>query len=114
MATVREAVSNSGYRTQGMTLRASYTAATKKATLVHELGHRLQGDLFRQDEEEHEYLFLWLYDVWHDLYGAEFADAQVKVERSRGARYERAWGAALSLSREDRAQRWRALVESRQ
>src|SRR4051812_37311129 len=41
MAIVLEGVSNSGYRESPMRLRASYPTDTKKATLIHELGHRL-------------------------------------------------------------------------
>ncbi|MFL5594589.1 MAG: hypothetical protein ACJ785_08270, partial [Gemmatimonadaceae bacterium] len=63
-AIVFEGVSNSGYREDPMRLRASYTPDTKKATLIHELGHRLQAGLFRREEEEHGPLFLWLYDTW--------------------------------------------------
>src|SRR5690349_1174361 len=78
-ANVFEGVSNSGYRESPMRLRASYPLDTKKATLIHELGHRLQAGLFRRDEEEHGPLFLWIYDVWVRLYGQQFADAQVAV-----------------------------------
>jgi hypothetical protein len=112
-ATVVEAPSNSGYRTTGMRLRASYPTDTKVATLIHELGHRLQGGLFRREEEEHNYLFLWLYDVWTMLYDADWADAQVAVEKARGQRYVDAWNESLTLTREQRAQRWRALLAER-
>ena len=78
---VFEGVSSSGYRDAApMMMRASYSADTKKATLLHELGHRLMGDMFRRDEEPHAALFLWLYDVWIDMYGQAFADEQVAVE----------------------------------
>jgi hypothetical protein len=112
-ANVREVPSNSGYRARPMTLRASYPLDTKRATLVHELGHRLQTELFRRGEEEHEPLFLWLYDVWVELYGQEFADAQVAVERARGPRYVAAWDGALASSAVDRAARWKAIVAER-
>ena len=112
-AIVLEAVSNSGYRERPMRMRASYPPDTKKATLIHELGHRLQAGLFRRDEEEHGPLFLWLYDVWVALYGREFADAQVAVEKRRRGPYPAAWDAALALSPAERAARWRALVAER-
>jgi hypothetical protein len=38
--------------------------------------------LFRRDEEDHDYLFLGLYDAWSDLYGRSFADAQVAIEKT--------------------------------
>src|SRR4030095_16111354 len=45
-AVVYEGVSMSGFREKPMQLRASYPVATKKATLMHELGHRLESNLF--------------------------------------------------------------------
>jgi hypothetical protein len=109
-AIVFEGVSSSGFRDTPMRLRASYPIDTKKATLVHELGHRLQSSLFRREDEEHGPLFLWLYDTWVRLYGQEFADAQVAVEKRRRGPYPRAWDEALSLSPKQRAERWRAIV----
>ncbi len=109
-AIVFEGVSSSGFRDTPMRLRASYPLDTKKATLIHELGHRLQSPLFRQQDEEHGPLFLWLYDVWVALYGKEFADAQVLVEKRRRGPYPRAWDEALALSPRERAERWKAIV----
>jgi hypothetical protein len=96
-----------------MRMRASYPPDTKRATLAHELGHRLQSGLFRREEEEHGPLFLWLYDAWVALWGREFADAQVAVERRRGGPYPKAWDDALALTPAERAARWRALVAER-
>ena len=110
---VYEGVSSSGYRDTPMRMRASYPADTKKATLVHELGHRLQSGLFHRDEEEHGPLFLWLYDTWVQLYGRDFADAQVAVEKRRGGPYPKAWDDALALTPAQRAAKWRALVAER-
>jgi len=112
-AVVFEGVSNSGYRDGPMHLRASYPLDTKKATLIHELGHRLQAGLFRRDEEEHGPLFLWLYDVWAELYGQQFADAQVAVEKQRRGPYPKAWDDALALTPSERADRWRKLLAER-
>jgi hypothetical protein len=109
-AIVFEGVSFSGFRDTPMRLRASYPVDTKKATLIHELGHRLQSPLFRQQDEEHGPLFLWLYDTWVRLYGREFADAQVAVEKRRRGPYPRAWEEALALSPKERAARWSAIV----
>jgi hypothetical protein len=109
-AVVFEGVSSSGFRDTPMRLRASYPIDTKRATLIHELGHRLQSPLFRQQDEEHGPLFLWLYDVWVALYGKEFADAQVVVEKRRRGPYPRAWDEALALSPGERAKRWKAIV----
>jgi len=109
-AVVFEGVSSSGFRDTPMRLRASYPIDTKRATLIHELGHRLQSPLFRQQDEEHGPLFLWLYDVWVALYGKDFADAQVLVEKRRRGPYPRAWDEALALSPGERAKRWKAIV----
>jgi hypothetical protein len=109
-AIVFEGVSSSGFRDRPMRLRASYPLDTKKATLIHELGHRLQSPLFRQQDEEHGPLFLWLYDVWVQLYGKEFADTQVTVEKRRRGPYPRAWDEALAMSPGERAARWKAIV----
>ena len=57
-AIVSEGVSSSGFRDTPMRLRASYPVDTKKATLIHELGHRLQSPLFRRQDEGHGPLFL--------------------------------------------------------
>ena len=113
VANVREVASNSGYRDSPMTMRASYGAETKAATLMHELGHRLMSGLFKRDEEEHNYLFLWLYDAWVEMYGQRFADAQVAIEKARGKRYVDAWDSALTGDAADRARRWREIREER-
>jgi hypothetical protein len=110
---VFEGASNSGYRDVPMRMRASYSTDTKKATLVHELGHRLQSGLFRREEEEHGPLFFWLYDTWIELYGREFADAQIEIEKRRGPRYVKAWNEALALTTAERASQWRAILAER-
>jgi len=112
-AVVLEAPSDSGYKEKPMHLRASYPADTKKATLIHELGHRLQSDLFRHDEDDHKYLFLWIYDVWVNLYGRTFADEQVTVEKRRGRMYPAAWEFALSSTPEQRAAKWKETLTER-
>ena len=109
-AIVYEGISSSGNRDTPMRLRASYNADTKRSALVHELGHRLIGQLTARpnDLDEHRVLFLFLYEVWESLWGREFADRQVLVESAqRGVYdYESAWRWALSLTREQRAARF--------
>jgi len=112
-AMVLEVSSDSGYKEKPMHLRASYPRDTKKATLIHELGHRLQSDLFHQGEDDHKYLFLWIYNVWVRLYGPEFANAQVAAEKRRGRMYPAAWDFALSFTAEQRAARWKETVVER-
>jgi hypothetical protein len=113
LAIVLEVSSDSGYKDIPMHLRASYPLDTKKATLIHELGHRLESELFHQGEDDHRYLFLWIYDVWIKLYGREFADAQVAVEKQRGRMYPAAWDFALSFTPEQRATKWKETVAER-
>ena len=91
-------------------LRASYSPAYKKATLVHELGHRLALTLPRTGGlDDHRLLYLFLYDAWTDLYGKAFADRMVSIERRIGPAYEAAWTWALAMSREQRQARLAAL-----
>jgi hypothetical protein len=114
-AIVFEGISNSGYKWKPMRLRASYPPDTKRATLVHELAHRLIADLSSWDLEEHPIIFLFVYDVWVKLWGEEFADAQVAVESERRGHYdyESAWRDALALGPEGRARRWAQFLNSR-
>jgi hypothetical protein len=111
---VYEGVSFSGRRGgPPMVLRASYPEPTKRGTLVHELAHRLAGDVpFKGDH--HELIFLFVYDVWTDLWGKEFADEQVAVEsRRRGlVDYEGIWKRTLALSQPERASRLQQMVKS--
>ena len=113
-ALVLEVASDSGYKDESpMHLRASYPPETKKATLIHELGHRLEVDYSHRGEDDHKVLFLWLYDLWVKLYGQQFADAQVAVEKQRGRMYPGDWEEALAMSREQRLAKWNAFVEER-
>lgn len=113
---VFEGASNSGFREKPMKLRASYPEEVKKATLIHELGHRLNSQLKNrpQDIDEHRVLFLYLYDVWTRLYGKSFADRMVEVEKKRKGiyDYESAWNWTLALSAEERARKFKEIVKS--
>jgi hypothetical protein len=113
---VFEGASNSGYKEKPMKLRASYPEDVKKATIIHELGHRMIVQLRNrpQDIDEHRILFLYLYDVWMKLYGKDFADRMVKVEQGRKGiyDYETAWNWAMSLSAEQRAARFKEIVRT--
>lgn len=91
-------------------LRASYSLVYKKATLAHEIGHRLAFTLPRGSGlDDHRLLYLFLYDVWTDLYGRDFADRMVSIERRIGPAYEAAWTWALAMTREERQARLAAL-----
>ena len=111
-----EGVSHSGVDDSPMYLRASYPADVKKATLVHEHGHRLIAQLRTRpaDLDEHRVLDLFLYDVWESLWGRDLADQQVKFESGlRGLYdYETAWKWALSVSQAERASRFADIVKA--
>ena len=114
-AIVFEGPSSSGGPDGPMKMRASYPADVKKATLAHELGHRMNFQIKKRpkDVDEHRILFLYLYDVWEKLYGKTFADEQVTIEKGRKGLYDydSAWKWALSMTKEERAARFRALVQ---
>jgi hypothetical protein len=114
-AIVYGGISNSGYRQYPMYMRASYPRDTKRATLVHELAHRLISGLVPKDFEDHPVIFLFVYDVWVQLWGQEFADEQVAVEGERRGRYdyEGAWRDALALGAKGRAERWSQFLAER-
>lgn len=115
---VYEEISRAGVVRSPMKMRASYPADTKKATLIHELGHRHIAQLKRRpaDLDEHHVLFLFLYDVWEELYGKRFAEEQVAVEKERKGTYdyESAWEWALALGKEARARRFKEIVRENQ
>jgi hypothetical protein len=111
-AIVSDARPMTSYDGRLIRLRASYSPDYKKATLVHELGHRLAFTLSRRDGlDDHRLLYLFLYDAWIDLYGRGFADRMVSIERRipGGYDYDAAWTWALTQSREERQERLRAL-----
>jgi hypothetical protein len=115
-AVIFEGPSSSGIGDRPMYLRASYPADVKKATLVHEHGHRLIAQLRNRpaDLDEHRVLFLFLYEVWEALWGKDFADAQVKIESARTGIYDyaTAWRWALSMSKSERASRFADIVKA--
>jgi len=109
---VHEGAPMTAYDGRTIRLRADYSPAYKRATLVHELGHRLSFLLPRTAElDDHRLLYLFLYDVWTDLYGQDFADRMVAIERRIPGRYDydAAWTWALAMTREQRQARLRAL-----
>jgi hypothetical protein len=109
---VYEGTSYSGERGgRPMLLRASYPEETKRGTLVHELAHRLAADVpFKGDH--HELIFLFVYDVWVDLWGQPFADQQVRIEGLRKGitDYEGIWKRTLAVSAAERARQFQAIL----
>jgi hypothetical protein len=108
-------VSSSGYPGWPMYMRADLAADTKRATLVHELAHRLISPITPRRFDDHPIIFLFVYDVWVRLWGRAFADAQVQVESRRTGRYDYAgaWRTALALGADGRAERWRQFLAER-
>ncbi|MGZ8336300.1 MAG: hypothetical protein ACXWU1_06535 [Allosphingosinicella sp.] len=109
---VHEGAPMTSFDGRSIRLRAGYSPLYKRATLVHELGHCLARELPRTAEvDDHRTLYLFLYDVWTDLYGQEFADRMVSIERRiRGPYdYDAAWTWALSMTREQRQAKLRDL-----
>jgi len=111
-AIVRQGAPMTSYDGRSIRLRADYSPAYKRATLVHELGHRLALLLPRAPGlDDHRLLYLFLYDAWTDLYGRAFADRMVSIERRIPGRYDydAAWTWALAMTRAERLARLRAL-----
>ena len=110
-AIVSETPPMTAYHGREMRLRASYSPAYKRATLVHEMGHLLAlGIPRRAGVDDHRLLYLFLYDVWSDLYGRDFADRMVRIERRIGGNYAAAWDWTLAMTREERRARLRGLL----
>lgn len=115
-AEIYEGPSFSGRGGAPMKLRASYQAEEKKGTLVHELGHRMNAQLKVRpaDLDEHRLLFLYLYDLYVDLYGKDVADREVAFGKTlKGIYdYEGAWNWALAMSREERSARFAEVLKA--
>lgn len=109
---IYEGISFSGRSPEDMMkLRASYNTETKKATLIHELSHRLLFNLKTQPNmDEHQTINLFLYDVWIELYGEDFANRMVEIEKKRAEKYTEAWNWALFLNKEQRAEKFTELL----
>lgn len=109
-------ISNSGQSTRDiMKLRFNLEPEDKLATLIHELGHRLVMGRVKKDAEldAHGVLNLFLYDVWVELYGEDFAKRAVEKESAlprTGEYYATAWKQALKLSVEERKNRLREIL----
>ena len=98
------------YHGREMRLRAGYPRAYKRAALTHEMGHLLALAMPRAaGVDDHGLLYLFLYDVWTDLYGRDYADRMVRLERRIGPEYDGAWAWALAMTREERQARLQAL-----
>lgn len=94
-------------------LRASLSFDMKKATLVHEVGHRILYKKMRITEasslENHKHLNLCLYDILALLYGKNFAYTVIENE-SKHPLYKEAWEWALSFTEEERRKKFLGLL----
>lgn len=117
-AEVYEGISFAGIFSQDhkMRLRASYRKG-KLPTLIHEYGHRylyFNGVDTTEDLDQHQILDLVLYDIWSELFGEEFAKEGVKAEigiQNPKADYKTAWDFALAMSKKERREFFRKIVE---
>jgi hypothetical protein len=113
-AIVADDVSHSGGPAHPMGLRASYDLDVKRATLVHELGHRHLWQLAERlsDVDGHRTLYLILDRVWADVWGEEFAAARVRGEATWRASYDyaAAWEWARALTIDERGMLWNRLL----
>ncbi len=113
---LRDGPPMTGYGCTAIRLRGTYTGPIAVGTLIHELGHCLTAQMPRTAGlDEHRLLYLFLYDAWVSLYGRDFADRMVRLERRIPGRYnyDAAWRWALAMTREERKARLRALAGSR-
>ena len=113
-ALVGDEVSNSGGPEHPMSLRASYDLDVKRATLVHELGHRHLWQLANRldDLDGHRTLYLILDRVWADVWGEAFAAERVRTESTWRAEYDyaAAWTWARALTIDQRGVLWNRLL----
>ncbi len=95
-------------------LGAKLDEAGQKCTLIHELAHRIAFKKRNLDHvadktdsyETHAHLNLFLYDAWKEVYGEEFANASVEMEKKITAKddkvYRPAWEKVMQMSFEER------------
>ena len=107
-------------RSHPLILRASYSEEVKAATLVHELGHRLLSANglraeFGQDFHvvSHKLLYLFLFEVYSNLFGKERALQAVEWESNLRPSYRECWNWALELGEAARARRFEQIKQNR-
>jgi hypothetical protein len=113
-AVIANDVSHSGGPDHAMQLRATYSLAQKRATLVHELGHRHLWQLAKRIDgiDGHMTLFLVLDRVWARVWGEQFAAERIRGESEWLAEYDygKAWRWAQSLTHTERDRLWNELL----
>lgn len=113
-ALIDDAGSHSGGPEHPMSLRATYPLDLKRATLVHELGHRHLWQLTERldDIDGHKTLYLILDRVWAAVWGEQFAAERILGESAWRASYDyaAAWSWVRSLAPSKRTELWRRLL----
>jgi hypothetical protein len=113
-ALIDDAGSHSGGPEHPMSLRATYPLDLKRATLVHELGHRHLWQLTQRLDEidGHRTLYLILDRVWAAVWGEQFAAERIGGESAwqSGYDYAAAWSWARALTLSERAALWQRLL----
>jgi hypothetical protein len=113
-ALIGDDTSNSGGPEYPMGLRGSYELDVKRATLVHELGHRHLWQLANRldDVDGHRTLYLILDRVWADVWGDKFAAERIQTESTWTAEYDyaSAWAWARALTVDQRGVLWNRLL----
>jgi hypothetical protein len=113
-AMVDDATSHSAGPEHPMQLRATYPLGVKRATLVHELGHRHLWQLEERpdDIDSHQLLYLILDRVWADVWGEDFAASRIRDESAWRNRYDyaEAWSWAAALDADERDTLWSDLL----
>ena len=113
-AVIDDAVSHSGGPEHPMGLRASYDLDVKRATLVHELGHRHLWQLTERLDgvDGHQTLYLFLDRVWADVWGQDFAAERIRGESSWQASYDyaAAWSWTRQMTPDERSRLWNRLL----
>jgi hypothetical protein len=109
-ATVFEGISHS----HPLSLRHNLSLADKRATLVHELGHRLLykrvKGLAKSSMDRHKFLFLILGDVLTDLWGEEMLAGTIQRDKALDPEYGQAWDWALGFGAKERQERFKRIL----
>jgi len=108
-------VGNFRSQSHPLSLRFDNEDEIKKATLVHELGHRIlykrvKGMGMKSSLVRHKFLNLVLYDVFIELYGKDFTEKVIEWDATLGIEngqslYKEAWDWALQYKTKEERQK---------
>ena len=112
-------VYNGRPRSLPLSFSYKYKSTGKRASMIHELLHKLfydnkvdTNEVGQDPLKSHKILDLVLYDIWESAYNKEFADFALGIEKSYNQLfYNEAWDWALSMTKEERAAEFKKLVE---